>query len=280
VGDISLMRFTNRVLEPLWNRKHIESIQIIMKEKIDVEDRGEFYDKYGALKDVVQNHAMQLLALVAMESPHKLSGEGVRNAKSQILKKIKVKDVLLGQYENFNKEKGVKRNSKTETFAAIKLSITNKRWQNVPFYIKVGKALDEKHTSIIIRFRKVDCLLSKSCPSEPNYFKIRIEPDAGFSLELNSKVPGKREEITNIKMNFCEHTKFGPNTPQAYEVLLEDVIKADQSVFVRDDEIESAWRIIDQIKKKKLKIFSYKKGTNGPKELEKFEKINKMRFLK
>lgn len=265
VGSIALVRFTNRIFEPLWNKENISSIEIILSENFGIKERGNFYDKYGALKDVVQNHAFQLLSLIAMESPKMISGEYLRNEKKKVLEKVKVKKVVLGQYEGYKKEKGVKKNSSTETFAALKLEINNPRWKGVPFYIKAGKNLDKNEVSIHIKFKKTDCLLSKTCPMDENKFIIRIQPERKFELVINSKVPGKKFDVSPVKMEFCHSCLFGPNTPEAYEVLLEEIIKGDQSFFVRNDEIEAAWKIIDSIKKQKNKVHIYKKNTKGPK---------------
>lgn len=278
VGDISLIRFTNQVLEPLWCNKYIDSVQIILDEDIGLEGRGEFYEQYGALKDVVQNHAMQLLALMAMESPKELTGEYIRNEKAKVLSRVKARDVLLGQYQGYRNVKGVKKDSTVDTFAALHLQINNPRWKGVPFYIRAGKFLNKKETSIHLKFKKVDCLLARACPSDTNYFTIRIQPNDGFELELNSKVTGKRNEITPVKMEFCQSCRFGPNTPEAYETLLEDAIHGDQSVFVRDDEIEYAWKVIDAIAHKKHKLYSYTKGSKGPKELLKWSREHNLRW--
>ena len=271
VGNIALVRFTNRIFEPIWNNKNIESIQIILSETIGVENRGAFYDKYGTIKDVIQNHALQMLALIAMEEPEELSAKPVRDAKSKVLKKVKVESAILGQYESYREEKNVNPKSNTETFAAIKATINNKRWKGVPFYLKAGKCLEKKESSIYIKFKMIKCLL-KSCPSDSNYLIIKIKPDEGISLELNAKVPGEAYQVTPIQMNFCHSCTFGPNTPVAYEILLSDVIKGDQSTFVRADEIEASWKIIEQIDKSKLKIYPYKKGSSGPEELKQLDK--------
>lgn len=276
VGDIALMRFTNRILEPLWSNAHLDSVQIIMSEDIGLEGRAAYYDKYGALKDVVQNHGMQLLALTAMESPKLIAGEHVRDKKADVLKKVKVKGAMLGQYEGYTKEAGVLKNSKTETFAALHLEINNKRWKGVPFYIKAGKYLDKKSTGIHLKFKMVECLLAQNCPADTNYFTIRIAPDDGFAIELNSKVPGKKTLIVPVKMDFCEKCHFGPNTPEAYETLLEDVINGDQSVFVRNDEIEYSWRVIEGIKRGK--VYKYPKGSRGPKEFEEWSAKHNLRW--
>ena len=271
VGNIALIRFTNRIFEPLWNNKNIDSIQIILSEKIGIENRGAFYDKYGAIKDVIQNHVLQMLALVAMEAPNTLSAKPIRDAKAKILKKVKIESAILGQYEGYKKEKNVNPKSNTETFAALKATINNKRWKGVPFYLKAGKCLNEKESSIHIKFKMVKCLL-KTCPSDSNYLTISVKPDKGITLDLNAKVPGEAYKITPVQMNFCHSCIFGPNTPAAYEILLSDVIKGDQSTFVRADEIEESWKIVEQVDKSKLKVYPYKKGSNGPKELKLLDK--------
>lgn len=267
VSNITLVRFTNRIFEPLWNNKHIDSIQIIMSEKIGIEGRGKFYDKYGAIKDVVQNHLLQILSLVAMEQPKKLEAKYIRDAKSKVLKNIKFKNAVLGQYIGYTKEKDVNPKSKTETFAALKLEINNKRWRNVPFYLKTGKNLDKKETSIHIKFKMVKCLLTQGCPTDSNYLTIKITPDNGFYLELNIKDP-QSSQIIPVEMNFCHSCLFGPNTPEAYENLILDVINGDQSTFVRSDEIEYSWKVIDNIEQNKFKLYKYKKGSKGPKEIK------------
>lgn len=264
VGDIALVRFTNRIFEPLWNNKHIDSVQIILSETKGITGRGKFYDATGAINDMIQSHMLEILALVCMEQPKELSGKCIRDAKTKVLKKVKVDSSVLGQYIGYKSETGVKSGSKTETFAAVKLFVNNRRWKGVPFYLKTGKYLKHNDVSIHIKFKMVKCLLS-SCPSDSNYLTINIQPEEGFYLGINSKIPGKYE-VTPVKMDFCHSCLFGPNTPQAYENLLLDVIRGDQSVFLRSDEIELSWKIVEKIKKGNPKIHRYKKGSDGPKE--------------
>lgn len=268
VGNIALIRFTNLFFQPLWNNNYIDSIEISINEKIGIEGRGEYYDRYGVLKDVVQNHLLQLLALVAMEPPKQLSGEDIRSAKAAVLKDTKIHDVLLGQYEGYQQEHGVPENSQTPTFAALKLSIDNDRWRGVPFFLKTGKCLAKKEASIHIKFKQAPCLLMQNCPADSNYLTISIEPEEGFFLEINAKVPGINYAVTPVKMDFCHSCLFGPNTAQAYEVLLADAIRGDQSVFVRSDEIEHAWQIVDNINLKDSTLHPYAPGSTGPRELQ------------
>jgi glucose-6-phosphate 1-dehydrogenase len=277
VGNIALLRFTNLFFQPLWNNQYIESIEISINEKIGIENRGEYYDKYGVLKDVVQNHLLQMLALVAMEPPTNLSGESIRDQKAAVLQKTKIDSMLLGQYQGYQQEAHVKPGSTTPTFAALKLSIDNARWKGVPFFLKTGKFLHKKEASIHIKFKQIPCLLLENCPVDSNYLTISIEPDEGFFLEINAKKPGLNYAITPVTMNFCHRSLFGPNTTQAYEALLADVIKNDQSVFVRADEIEYAWKIIeDQIENDHL--YQYAPGSTGPLELQEWSKQINIRW--
>jgi len=274
VGNIALLRFTNRILEPLWNNRHIDSVQIIRDEDFGIKHRGNYFDKYGAIKDMLQNHILQMLSLVAMESPKFISGEYLRDEKVCVLKKTKIKDVFLGQYEGYTEEKGVAPSSQTETFFAARLEINNKRWKGVPFFVRAGKNLNKKEAVIHIRFKPVDCLLAKTCPSDSNYLTIRIEPNEGFSFELNSKSVRKGFEVETVNMEYCHHCEHGENTPEAYEVLLEQAVAGEQSVFVRNDEVELAWKIVDRLDLKNTTVYKYPIGSSGPKELTDWNKKN------
>jgi glucose-6-phosphate 1-dehydrogenase len=274
VGNIALLRFTNRILEPLWNKENIDSVQIICNENIGIKNRGNYFDKYGAVKDMLQNHILQMLSLIAMESPKFISGEYLRDQKVKVLKDTKVIDIFLGQYDGYQTEKGVAPDSKTETFFTAKLEVRNRRWRGVPFFVRAGKNLNKKETVIHIRFKPVDCLLAKSCPSDSNYLTIRIEPNEGFSFELNSKSVRKGFEIETVDMDYCHSCEHGVNTPEAYEVLLEQAILGEQALFVRNDEVELAWKIVDGIKKDNLIVYKYPVGSSGPKELTEWNKKN------
>jgi len=272
IQNIAITKFTNTFLEPLLNKKHVDHVQIVLSEKVGIEERGPFYDQYGVIRDVVQNHMMQMLSLSTMEKPKKLSGNYIRDEKVKILKKVKPsKELVVGQYIGYKKEKGIPKNSKTETFAATKLFINNKRWKNVPFYLITGKKMKNKITSIFFQFKKAQCLdFNHHCDFKANYLTVQIQPEEGYYLQMNAKVPGE-EKITAVKMDFCHACTFGPNTPKAYETLLEDVIEGDQSSFVRTDEIEQQWAITDKIVKQKKKLYKYKIGTY-PKQADKLIK--------
>lgn len=278
VGNIALVRFTNIVFEPLWNNRFIDLVQIVLSEQICLEGRGRYYDKYGAIKDVVQNHMLEILSLIAMESPVRLTGEYIRDERIKVLEDLEFVDGILGQYKGYLQEDDVASDSTMETFAALGFRVNNPRWAGVPFYLKTGKCLDKKETVIHIKFKQVDCLLARNCPSDSNWLTIRITPDAGFYLSLNAKKPGYAEEVIPVKMDFCHSCLFGPKTPTAYEILLEEVVRGETSVSVRFDEIEHAWRIIDQVVEKKLPVYPYEKKTAGPKEMEEFAKKHGFRW--
>lgn len=279
VGNITLVRFTNLVFEPLWNNRYIDNVQIILSEDIGIDGRGQYYDKYGAIKDVVQNHMLELVALIGMESPEKLTGEYIRQERARVLEKVRAVDVLLGQYEGYQSEPHVAPHSTTETFAMAYLAIDNPRWAGVPFYLKTGKCLDRKETVIHIKFKQVDCLLARNCPSESNYLTIRVTPDASFALSLNAKKPGTNQEVIPVKMEFCHSCLFGNVIAEAHEIIFEEIMRGEQSISVRFDEIESAWKIIEALKTIESPIYEYKKGSRGPREAEQFSAKHGVRWL-
>jgi glucose-6-phosphate 1-dehydrogenase len=270
VSNIALIRFTNCVFEPLWNNRYIDQVHITLSETEGIENRGAYYDAFGALSDVVQNHMLQLLALTAMETPKLLSGDYVRDQRAKVLQKVEVVDGILGQYDGYRNEKRVNPNSTTETFAYLSMRVNNPRWAGVPFFLKTGKCLNVQETVINIKFKQVDCLLAKQCPSESNWLTIKVQPDATFYLTLNAKKPGYTTELIPVAMEFCHSCIFGTHIPTAYEILFEDVMRGEQASAVRSDEIEYAWRIIEHIKQKKLPLYSYSKGSAGPQELDTF----------
>lgn len=275
VENILYIRFTNHIFESLWNNKHIESVQIILSESIGVENRGAYYEKFGALSDIVQNHILQLLALITMNAPKKLIGDEIRTRKVNILKNVKIEEGFFGQYEGYLQEAGVHEHSTTDTFVYLKMFVHDKRWKNVPFYIKTGKCLPSKETKIHIQFKPTECTLTKEhCPMENNYLTIDLYPKGGFSFEVNAKKPGVRNEIVPVVMDFCYECLFVPSTPEAYENLLFDIMHGDQAVSVRFDEIELSWKIIDAIRSMKLPLYTYKRGSQGPAALDDVAKKN------
>jgi glucose-6-phosphate 1-dehydrogenase len=248
------------------------------KPKVGMNGRGAFYDTVGALKDVVQNHMLQIVALLAMEAPEFLTGDYIRDQKAVVLQKIEVVDGIFGQYKGYKQEKQVNQNSTTETFAALKLKIDTPRWQGVPFYLKTGKCLSKKETIITIQFKPAKCLLSTSCPSDSNYLTIRVMPEPGFSLVLNVKKPGLLVEVMPVAMDFCYECKFGFVSDNVYELVLQEVLSGEQAISVRFDEIEYAWDVIDRLKELYLPLYEYEKGTRGPDQLQEFAQRNGMKW--
>lgn len=266
VSNIAMIRFANIVFEPLWNNRFIDSVEIILSEQAGVEGRGHYYDTYGALRDVVQNHALELLALIAMESPENLVGDAVRERRAAVLRQVSVVDGVLGQYEGYRSEPGVAPNSTTETYAALVLNVNNERWVGVPFCIKAGKGLEHKETKIVVRFKQVQCLLTKGCPMESNHLTIHIDPEASFTLRLNAKKIGSMDELEPIALEYCQSCLFGQQTPDAYEMIFQQVLKGETAVSVRFDEIESAWRVIDAAYERAFPLYHYARGSSGPAE--------------
>ena len=272
VQNIFAFRFANEIFEPVWNNKYIDHVQITTAEYLGVEKRGEFYDKTGALRDIVQNHLIQLMTLVTMEAPENFNAQQIMKNKLEIIKNIKKlstseveNSTVRGQYEGYLQEEKINPSSQTESYALIKLAINNNRWHDVPFYLRTGKKLTGKVTSIIIRFKEKGNQI-------PNHITIQIQPNEGIGIELAAKKPGLGTELEPVDMEFCYKTSFDTAQPEAYERLLLDVILADQSLFLSQEIIEESWKIIDPIEKvwqnDKPKLAIYKPGTWGPKEAD------------
>jgi len=280
VGSIALVRFTNCVFEPLWSNQYIDQVNIVLDEKLCIEGRGAYYDKYGAIRDVVQNHMLELLALIAMEPPQMLTGDYIRDERVKVLQNVEFEDGILGQYEGYKQEEHIDKNSQTETFSSLLFKVNNNRWQGVPFYFKTGKCLGAKKTEIQIKFKKVDCLLLKGCPIKSNYLTIGIYPKGTFYLSLNTKKPGMSNEIIPIEMEFCHSCQFKEITPESYEVIFQEALQGEKSISVRFDEIECLWKIVDKIYTMNLPLYGYKKGSSGPKEVVGFCKKHGLKVKK
>lgn len=256
--NIMVLRFANTLFEPLWNNRYIDHIQINLTETIGVEGRGLYYEKSGALHDMVQNHALQLLSLIAMEPPIALDTESVRDEKIKMLRSLKIKpgDVVRGQYDcdekanilGYREEENVSPQSNTETFVALKTTIDNFRWAGVPFYIRTGKRMPQKYSEIVVTFKKLPGVLYfEKEDLGSNVLVIRLQPDEGVYLQFNAKRPGTNNFIQPVSMDFCQNCHNGFNSPEAYERLLLDVMRGDPTLFTRWDEVEYSWRFVDQI---------------------------------
>jgi glucose-6-phosphate 1-dehydrogenase len=284
--NVQFLRFGNIIFEPIWNRYHIESVQITMAESVDVGHRAGYYDQAGVIRDMFQNHMMQLLTLFAMEPSSSFEADAIRNEKIKVISALRpikpeeaAKFVICGQYKGYRDSEKVSPDSRTPTYAAMKIYIDNWRWQGVPFYLRSGKSLTAKTTEINIQFRCVPHLLFPHLPGEdikPNLLTIGIQPDEGVHLRIEVKKPDTTAEMSSVEMSFHYAEVFGPNgIPEAYERLLLDILTGDASLFARDDAIEGAWRFIDPIIEAfegnpDSPLFLYEKGSWGPKEADEF----------
>ncbi len=288
VQNLLVTRFANGMFEPLWNRNYIHRIEITSSENIGVEDRGGYYDSSGALRDMVQNHLLQMVGLTAMEPPSSLDANAIRNEVLKVfqsLQPIREEDVasqvIRGQYTasfirgecvaGYRQEKGVASDSRTETFVAIKFFINNWRWGGVPFYIRTGKRLPTRVTEIVIHFKPTPHHLFRRATEKisANQLIIRIQPDEGMLLKFDMKEPGAGFVVKNVNMDFHYKDLADIRVPSAYERLIADVMIGDSTLFSRDDEVETAWKFLEPIQKAwannpAIKVYGYPAGTWGP----------------
>jgi len=278
VQNLSVFRFGNGLFEPIWNRRYIDSVQITVAETVGVEGRGEFYDQTGAMRDVVQNHGLQLMAMFAMEPPVEFGPEDLRDEKLKVLRAVKpmapsdvATNVVRGQYvsgwvegeriTSYRDAPEVAPDSEAETFVALKLAIDSWRWAGVPFYIRTGKTLPSRVTEIAVQFRRAPlALFSRAGVSQvdPNVLALRIQPDEGILLRFGAKVPGQGLQIRTVNMDFRYGSSFAVDSPDAYETLLIDAMVGDASLFTRADEVERAWEILQPI------LDAWGSGDGGP----------------
>ena len=264
VQNILVFRFANSLFYPVWNNQYVESIQISACETQGVESRGAYFDKAGILRDMVQNHLMQLLCLIAMEPPLTLTPEDIADKKLELLRAVTIDACNRFQYDGYREEKGVAPASLTETYAELKLHIDNFRWAGVPVYIRCGKALDRTGTEIGVRFKPVPGILfSKQGPQRPNAIVFMIQPQEGIVLSMTSKEPGNELKLTNTSMTFCYHDSFDKEIPEAYQRLLLDAVRGDHTLFVNQLETEQSWKALDEILDKGP-VLPYARGEEPP----------------
>jgi glucose-6-phosphate 1-dehydrogenase len=284
VQNVLVFRFANSIFEPLWNRNYIDHVQVTVAETVGVEHRGPFYDRVGVVRDMFQNHLMQVVAMAAMEPPSSFEAEALRDERAKLLRAIRpfgpedvLRNAVRAQYVGYRSEPGVAPDSQTPTFAALQLAIDNWRWQGVPFYLRSGKRLAAKATSIVIQFKSVPHVMFPLPPGQtirPNSLAIWLQPDEGMHLQFEVKVPGALAEMRSVDMDFHYADDFGPNAiPEAYERLLLDALQGDPSLYTRADAIELAWGLVDPILQSWEQtgappLLTYALGTWGPPEAE------------
>jgi glucose-6-phosphate 1-dehydrogenase len=291
VQNLMVFRFGNTIFEPIWNRNYVDHVQITAGEELGVEGRGRYYEEAGLLRDMIQNHVLQLVCLTAMEAPVAFDADAVRDEKIKVLRAIApiegpeavAQRVVLGQYAagqiegndvpGYQEEKDVAKGSRTPTFAAIRLNIDSWRWDGVPFYVRSGKRLPKRATEIAVQFRKLPHALFGEGGIAPNTLIVRVQPEEGIALRFAAKVPGERYRPRTVSMDFRYGAAFAGSSPEAYERLLLDAMRGDQTLFTRKDEVEAAWKLVDGI----LQVVEapdapaphpYEAGTWGPRQAD------------
>jgi glucose-6-phosphate 1-dehydrogenase len=283
VQNIFAFRFGNGIFEPLWNRRYVHQVQITAAESIGVEGRGAYYQEAGALRDMIQNHLLQVMATIAMEPSAVFESNAVRDERAKLLRSIRIikpeevpRFAVAGQYKGFREEEGVNRQAQTDTYAAATFYVDNWRWAGVPFFIRTGKKLPKRVTDIAIQFKPAPLALfgdgSGEPNTRPNLLILRIQPEEGISLRFLSKEPGNGMRLRPVSMDFNYGASFGERSPSAYETLLMDAMLGDATLYTRQDMVEASWKVIQPIlddwANRKFNFPNYEPGTWGPAEAD------------
>ena len=272
IQNILSLRFENIIFKGIWNKDFIENVQITAAETVGVGTRASYYDKSGALKDMVQNHLLQVLSLVAMEEPKEEGSRGIHESQYNLLSTLKpIEDVheslVMAQYEGYLQEQNIPADSKTETYAALKLFVDNERWEGVPFFIRTGKKLEKRETQVVVQFKSVG-----TAPG--NVLIIKIQPEEGVYFQFNAKKPGTEQELQPISLDFCQSCILENiiNTPEAYERLLDACFREDRALFSQWNQIVESWTFINKLiakyEEQGSPLYTYEKGSKGPKEAD------------
>ena len=279
VQNLLALRFANGIFEPLWSRQYVDHVQLTVAESIGIEGRAAFYEEAGATRDILQNHALQLVALTAMEPPIDFDANAVRNEKSKVLRAAQIDSVVRGQYARghvegeevpgYREEEGIDPESAVETFVAARVRIDNWRWADTPFYVRAGKRLARRETTIGIQFKRAPhSLFTQSDGLRPNVLSIHVQPNEGVSLGIGAKVPGQGMTVRTVNMDFLYGGAFRTGLPEAYERLILDALRGEATLFTRADEIEEQWRLVDSIHERwageRPDFPNYEAGTWGP----------------